>query len=132
MRILSHYFKSLVKFPIRFMGFQEPVCVGSIMAGVLAFLFRSVSMMDQRGIVIHSSIILLYLALLFKKQRTRETSNLLATLIAAMVGSSLVFDMINGLNFNGGLISECVWKICNFVVSSGCLYVFSQVNLALF
>lgn len=106
--------------------------MGSIMMRGLAFLSRSVSVKDHSGIIIHTSIILLYLALLFKKYTTRETSNLLATLIAAIVGCSLVFDMSSGLNYNGGLVSECVWTICNLAASSGCLYVFSQVNFAPF
>ncbi|WJZ92952.1 hypothetical protein VitviT2T_011922 [Vitis vinifera] len=117
--------------PKRF-AYEEPIYVGSIMMRGLAFLSRSVSVKDHSGIIIHTSIILLYLALLFKKYTTRETSNLLATLIAAIVGCSLVFDMSSGLNYNGGLVSECVWTICNLAASSGCLYVFSQVIFSRF
>jgi hypothetical protein len=43
--------------------------MGSLFAGILAFLAQSISNKDQREIVIHGSVIFLYLGLLFKNDK---------------------------------------------------------------
>jgi hypothetical protein len=43
--------------------------MGSLFAGILAFLVQSISNKDQRAIVIHGSVISLYLGLLFKNDK---------------------------------------------------------------
>ena len=43
--------------------------MGSLFAGILAFLVQSISNKDRRAIVIHGSVISLYLGLLFKNDK---------------------------------------------------------------
>lgn len=88
---------------------QEPICLGSLFAGILAFLVQSISNKDQRAIVIHGSVISLYLGLLFKKYMTGRISNFLVLLVVG----SLVLELDTYLRFD---YLQMAW---DYLVSSG-------------
>jgi glucose-6-phosphate-specific signal transduction histidine kinase len=87
--------------------------LGSLVVGILAFLVQSISNKDQKGIVIHGSVISLYLALLFKKYTTGRISNFLVLLMVATVACSLVLELDNCLRYDN---LQMAW---DYLVSSG-------------
>ncbi|XP_062165660.1 uncharacterized protein LOC133872228 [Alnus glutinosa] len=94
-------------------AYKEPICLGSLVVGILAFLVQSISNKDQKGIVIHGSVISLYLALLFKKYTTGRISNFLVLLMVATVACSLVLELDNCLRYD---YLQMAW---DYLVSSG-------------
>lgn len=87
--------------------------MGSLVVGILAFLVQSISNKDQKGIVIHGSVISLYLALLFKIYTTGRISNFLVLLMVATVACSLVLELDNCLRYD---YLQMAW---DYLVSSG-------------
>jgi hypothetical protein len=83
--------------------------MGSLFAGILAFLVQSISNKDRRAIVIHGSVISLYLALLFKKYMTGRIGNFLVLLVVC----SLVLELDNCLRLD---YLQMAW---DYLVSSG-------------
>ncbi|KAK3004730.1 hypothetical protein RJ639_018068 [Escallonia herrerae] len=108
---------------------EGPICVSSVVAGNLALLYQSISEKDITGIIIYTSITVLYLVSLFKNFiRRRKACHLLMILSVAMVGCTAMVHMkIHTAYSFKGYITEDVWKACNYAASSGYLYVLAQV-----
>ncbi|XP_059428728.1 uncharacterized protein LOC132162513 [Corylus avellana] len=100
-------------------AYKEPICLGSLFAGILAFLAQSISNKDQRAIVIHGSVISLYLGLLFKKYMTGRISNFLVLLVAC----SLVLELDTYLRFD---YIQMAW---DYLVSSGLPGIFKLLSI---
>ncbi|XP_057475024.1 uncharacterized protein LOC130763067 isoform X1 [Actinidia eriantha] len=94
-------------------AYQELMYISSIVIGFIALLFQPISQKHQKGAILYSVIILLYLAFIFKKFIRRTTRNgLLVVLMLAMliwVYPSKLVKMSEG-NFSGS-----VWKVCSFL-----------------
>ncbi|KAA8517537.1 hypothetical protein F0562_017833 [Nyssa sinensis] len=119
----SNYEHPKANFPVnysRHFGYEEPICISSIVAGFLALLFQSISQKEQKGItILYSLIILLYLALIFKKFLTKRTRIILAILFIVIVSCTVGIYPSNISKFREGYISNCLWQAWNFAASFG-------------
>ncbi|CAK7343574.1 unnamed protein product [Dovyalis caffra] len=111
--------------------YEMPFCIGSLLVGTLALLSESICEKNQKGIIIHASFILLFLAFLFKKYVTGKARTLLVFLTMATAVSAVLFRLDKYMNYDQGLVSEFVWKAWNYAAASGCLYELSQVVILL-
>lgn len=100
---------NLSKLHEQFICFQEPICVGSLFLGILACLL---SPPIFQAIAIYSLVMLLFVAFLFKKCKTRKPSKLLILLIAAVWACPLLslFHLSYFLKYDKGFASNFVWK----------------------
>ncbi|KAH7514752.1 hypothetical protein FEM48_Zijuj11G0123900 [Ziziphus jujuba var. spinosa] len=107
------------KFPsnrLQRFSYKEPICVGSLFLGILACLL---SPPIFQAIAIYSLVMLLFVAFLFKKCKTRKPSKLLILLIAAAWACPLLslFHLSYFLKYDKGFASNFVWKAWNIVAS---------------
>ncbi|KAL9337083.1 hypothetical protein Peur_071571 [Populus x canadensis] len=113
-------------------SYKKPVCIGSLLVGTLALLSESICERNQKGIIIHGSSVLLFLAFLFKKYITGKAMTLLVFLTMATAVCAVMFRLDEYMNYDQGFVSEFVWRAWNYTASSGCLYELSQVIFSRF
>ncbi|XP_058209806.1 uncharacterized protein LOC131322490 [Rhododendron vialii] len=97
---------------LRHFPYEEPMCIGSIVIGFIALLSQSISQNNQKGIVLYTLIILLYLALILKKYFSRRTRNLMVIAIVALLCCAIWVYLRNILK------TDCFWKSCMELCSS--------------
>lgn len=103
---------------LKHFAYKEPICKGSLVVGILAFLFQSIFGEDHRGIIVLSSSLLFCFAVLLKKNITQKsrtvlTLSVVAIVIATAVRSGLDYRFMNYDYHRQGWISEFVWKAWN-------------------
>lgn len=105
------------------------MCGGSVMIGTAASLSHSLVEKDQKGIVFYGSSVLLFLILLHNKFLSGKENRFfyICLGIATLVFEFVRFCLVKYLDYDEVWLSEIVWKAWNYCVSSGCLYVLSQV-----
>lgn len=91
---------------------QEPMCIGSIVIGFIALLSQSIFQNNQKGMVLYTLVILLYLALILKKYFSRRTRNLMVIAIVALLCCAICVYLRNILK------TDCFWKSCMELCSS--------------
>lgn len=115
-----------------FLWLQKSVCAGSLAIAISALLLQSIYEKDLKGIITHTSIILMYWILYLNRRIKGKTSFFWMVLIA---GTAVA------LHLGKGYISEYAWcwrawpwsyaLYCLLFWVSGCWYAACQVIFAL-
>ncbi|XP_022760945.1 uncharacterized protein LOC111307197 isoform X2 [Durio zibethinus] len=105
---------------------KKSICAGSLVIAVLALLLQSVFKKDCKGIITHTSIILMYWVLYFNRHTKGKTSGFWIVLIVATVGSWVAFRL--GKDY----VSKYAWNCMEWsyaYAASRCWYAACQVNV---
>ncbi|KAF7144630.1 hypothetical protein RHSIM_Rhsim04G0122200 [Rhododendron simsii] len=109
---LGHPDAHFLSTQLRHFPFEEPMCISSIVIGFIALLSQSIFQNNQKGMVLYTLIILLYLALILKKYFSRRTRNLMVIAIVALLCCAIWVYLRNILK------TDCFWKSCMELCSS--------------
>ena len=86
-------------------------------------LSESICERNQKGIIIHGSSVLFFLAFLFKKYIPGKALTLFVFLTMVTAVCAVMVRLDEYMNYDQGLVSEFVWRAWNYAASSGCLLI---------
>ncbi|KAL5806731.1 hypothetical protein ACOSQ4_029464 [Xanthoceras sorbifolium] len=97
-------------------AYEEPICISSLVIGIVALVLRTICEIDYKRIVVLGSVTLLYFAIFLWKYVTGKSTTVLAfSVVATVVCLVARFRLDTTLNWCQGYIAAFVLKTWNYI-----------------